>query len=455
MRTRQLSANNRRLRWALAIALALHAVLLWFYAPQFLARFEASQLLPVSVPAPQPVEQIIEITPPAPPPRKRGIELATRLGGGSPEALQPELPPDFFPKPTPLGNGRLNLSDDLDFARASGAQIVANIIPAATRMANLSLVDGRVRRLKPKPIRPTSAAPARTTALAPIAPVTASAAASVGTVAEAPVPIQSTTPQQPLSARATPAQAVLLDTPQLRADEPPPQPPAPIQLQPQPPLEEPTVLSEESFVPEDTTAVPFLLPPPPPVVEDLEDLNVDAAIEQAARAAAQSARVAHSSSTARAAPDYRAMLPQGPLVAAPPLPLGGDRVIAPAPRESSITTYALEAPSARRPPPPTVEQQKAAAVARKQFFAELTARLKATNQRLLAEALKAGPRTTVQMRFLIDREGRVIEMGPVEPGNRLLAERAMAVIRAAALPRVPDSMTQLPVELSFPVEVYR
>lgn len=449
MRARHPSANNRRLRWALAIALLLHAILLWWYAPQFLSRFEASQLLPVSVLAPQPVEQVIEIVPPAPPPQRRGIELATRLGGGSPEALQPELPPDFFPKPKPLGNGRLNLSSDLDFARASGAQIVANIIPAATRMANLSLVDGRVRTLKPKPIRPASSAPARTTALAPIAQVAASAPAGAGAVAEAPVPIQSATLQQPLSPRATPAQAVLLDTPQLRADEPAPPPPAQIELQPQPPLEAPTVLSEESFVPEDATAVPFL---PPPVVEDL---NVDAAIEQAARAAAQSARLAHSGSMARAAPDYRAMLPQGPMVAAPPLPLGGDRVMAAAPRDSSITTYALEAPAARSPAPPTAEQLKAAAAARQQFFAQLTARLKATNQRLLAEALKAGPRTTVQMRFLINREGRVIEMGPVEPGNRLLAERAMAVIRAATLPRVPDSMTQVPVELSFPVEVYR
>ena len=439
MRARPLSANNRRLRWALVIAVALHGVLLWQYAPQFLSRFEASRALPVSAPVPQPVEEVIEISPPAPPPRRRGIELATRLGGGSPETLQPELPPDFFPRPAPLDGGRLNLSGDLSFARASGAQLVANIIPAATRMANLSLVDGKVRRLKPRPQKPLQSI----AALAPVAQVVASPVATVA-VGEALVPIQSAAPQQPLSMRAAPVQAALLEAPQLEADEPLPLP--------LPPEEEQIVLSEESFVPEESAAVPFLLPPPPPPV--VEDLNVDAAIEQAARAATQSARVANAS-TPRAAPDYRAMLPQGPLVAAPPLPLGGDRPTTTAPRDSSITTYALEAPAARRPSPPTAEQLKAAGVARQQFFAQLTARLKATNQRLLAEALKAGPRTTVQMRFLINREGRVIEMGPVEPGNRLLVERAMAVIRAASLPRVPDSMTQVPVELSFPVEVYR
>ncbi len=94
-------------------------------------------------------------------------------------------------------------------------------------------------------------------------------------------------------------------------------------------------------------------------------------------------------------------------------------------------------------------------MARQQFFATLTARLKATNVRLLAEAVRAGPRVTVRMRFLLDRNGQVLEVTPADPVDRQLAARAAAVIRAAALPAVPAVMTRVPLELSFPVEVYR
>ena len=377
------SPNARRLRWALLIALALHAALLWRYAPNLFERFESARKSDLDKAEAPPQEDIVEIAPPPEPPKSRGMMLSTRLGSGSPESLQAPLPKGFFAKPAPIGSGLLHLADDLDFARASGAQVIANIIPAATRLPNISALSDKARTPKPKPAQKPKPAS---------------------------VPLLSA--QAPVS---------------VAADEGLPQP-----------------------VPAEPSPVPFLLPP---VVQ--EDLNVDAAIARAASAAQQSARAANSSTAAKPALDYRALLPQGPLVAAPPLPLGSKIAPRESPRESGITTFALDAPVARDEVRAAPDQGKAGAAARQQFFSLLTARLKATNQRLLAEAVKAGPRTTVRMKFLLDREGRVLEISPAEPGNRALVERAAAVIRAASLPRVPDSMTQVPVELSFPVEVYR
>lgn len=375
------SSNARRLRWALLIALALHAALLWRYAPNLFERFENAGKADSSQPEVPPVEEIVEIAPPPEPPKSRGMALSTRLGSGSPEALQAPLPKGFFAKPAPIGSGLLHLADDLDFARASGAQIVANIIPAATRLPNISALSDKART--PRPSKPLpKAKPA------------------------------------PLLAAQAPAQVAL-----------------------EPPLPAPA--------PAEPPQVPFLLPPV------VEDLNVDAAIAQAASTAQQSARAANANTAPKPAPDYGALLPQGPLVAEPPLPLGSKMAPQEKPSESGITTFALDAPPARDKVRAAPDQGKAGAAARQQFFSLLTARLKATNQRLLAEAVRAGPRTTVRMKFLLDREGRVLEISPAEPGKRELVERAAAVIRAASLPRVPDSMAQVPVELSFPVEVYR
>lgn len=378
------SATARRLRWALLIALALHALLLWRYAPQLFQRFEAARSKPETVPA-RPEEQIVEIEPPAPPPKGRGMVLATTLGGGSPERIASTLPDNFFPKPQPLGDGTLHLADDLGFARKSGAEIVASIIPAATRLPNINALSDRARTPLPKPAN-----------------------------------------------RSKP--------------------------QPAPPLKAPTPVSvaEEDLPPPTRPAsspVPFLLPP-----EQGDPLD-DAAVAEAAQRAERSAREANVPTTASRAPDYRAMLPQGPLVAAPPLPLGRqapDDDAGVAGKESSgITTFALDAAPAQDRLRAAPDSGKSVAAARQQFFSLLTARLKATNQRLLAEAVRAGPRTTVRMKFLVDRGGEVLEITPAEPASREVLERAAAVIRAADLPPVPAAMTRVPLELSFPVEVYR
>lgn len=339
-------------------------MLLWRYAPNLFERFEAAR---ESAEVGTPPEDIVEITPPPAPPKGRGMVMSTKLGSASPEHLQAALPEGLLVKPAPRASGTMRLTGDLRFSRASGVQIVANIVPSAVRLPNINAVSDHARAPKPG-----------------AAPHVSAAAPSAAEQAR----------------------------------------------------EEPQALPPQ---------VPYLLAP----AEDRYD--VDAAIARAATAAEQSARAAQSpSSHGKPPPDYRAMLPQGPLLAEPsPATSAIDKP------ESGITTFALDAPLARDASRAAPDQGKASNAARQQFFALLTARLKATNVRMLAEAVKAGPKVTIRMKFLVDRSGQVLEITPAEPGNRVLIERAANVIRAATLPKVPDTMTVVPVELSFPVEVYR
>ena len=376
------SPNSRRLRWALLIALVLHGLLLWRYAPNLFARFEAAREAEAKPPEPTVSEQVVDITPLPPPPKGRGMVMSTKLGV---EGLQTQLPAGFFDKPPPLALGTMHLADDLDFSRASGLQIVANIVPAAVRLPKIKAISEAPRTPRPKPAPALAARP-------PVAAKTAAAPA---------------------------------------------------------PVDEPIDASPEVAAP-----VPFLPPAP-----GEESYDVDAAIVTAANAAEQSVRAARSQAAmSKSAPDLRSMLPQGPMVAPPPLPLGSSgsapRPAAP-PADTGITTFAMDAPVARDATRAAPDQGKAVAVARQRFFSQLTARLKATNVRLLAEAVKAGPRTTVRVSFLVDRDGRVLQISPAEPATRELLERAAQVVRAANLPPVPDEMTQVPLELSFPIEVYR
>lgn len=384
-----LSATARRLRWALLVALALHGLLLWRYAPQVFERIEAAGRAVVKVAVDEP--EIVEIAAPEPPPRGRGMTLSTRLGSGGSEPIPAELPPGFFGKPSGMTSGRMQISGDLDYSRASGLQIVANIVPSAVRLPGINALGERVRTPRPRSPQAEPAAPE------PSAPLQAAIA-----------PTEEAAERAEATALAAELEAIVAA--QAAAE-----------------------------------AVPLLLP--------AEDYDVDATIARAAASAAASASVPRAP-TSSPVPDYRALLPQGPVVPAAPLPFGGNRR---GEREAGegITTFALDAPAAgddRRAAP---DEGPVNVPARQQFFALLTARLKATNVRLLAEAVKAGPKVTVRMRFLIDRSGRVLQVSAAEPASPLLVERAAAVIRAAVLPPVPASMPDGPLELSFPVEVYR
>lgn len=187
-----------------------------------------------------------------------------------------------------------------------------------------------------------------------------------------------------------------------------------------------------------------------------DEAELDLAIRRAAAEAQRSARV---ELTPRAAPDLRGLLPQGPLASAPaPVsrkPLVEPRPIPPAP-PSGITTFPLETPQVRDDSVRADESGGDYTRNRAEYFARLTAQLKATNQRALAEAVKATPRMTVRMKFVVDRRGAVLDIYATETVPEDAARRAADIIRAAApFPRIPEAMVQPRLELSYPVEIYR
>jgi TonB family protein len=91
------------------------------------------------------------------------------------------------------------------------------------------------------------------------------------------------------------------------------------------------------------------------------------------------------------------------------------------------------------------------------FFQRLTNHLFQINQVMLAEAIRATPRMTVEVHFTVDRNGRVIAAAVSQStGDSRLDDKAVAVIqRASPVPRLSSDMPQQKLELSFPVQIYR
>ena len=91
-----------------------------------------------------------------------------------------------------------------------------------------------------------------------------------------------------------------------------------------------------------------------------------------------------------------------------------------------------------------------------EFFSALTAQLLRANQVALANAIRAGRKLTLDVRFYVGRDGRVLGAQVVRPtGREDLDRRAEAVIlEASPLPQMPADLPQRRLELSFPVEVY-
>lgn len=87
----------------------------------------------------------------------------------------------------------------------------------------------------------------------------------------------------------------------------------------------------------------------------------------------------------------------------------------------------------------------------------MTAHLFAANQRALAEAIRAGPKLTLVVRFWIDRQGRVLDARVARSsGVAELDRRAEKVLLdASPVPQLAPDMPQETLELSFPVQVYR
>lgn len=366
------SKNSRRLRWALLIALALHALLAWQYAGDLRARVVAA-LQPETL-----SETVVQLAPEPPPPPTKRWELATKLSSRSPEDLPPPLPDNFFPKPAPPGRGFLSLSTKLSGSSLSAA-LTAAIVPEVVRLPDVEARGAPASARVPRSARAPRSAPP---------------------------------PASPLLAAATPEEPEL----------PLPAPQAPLRL--------PTAQEEAAL---------------------------DLAIRRAAEEAQRSARVELQT---RASPDLRGLLPpQGPLAPTPP-PASRRPLVEPRPLPTAapagITTYPLDAPPAPEASASGAEPGGDYTRNRAEYFARLTAQLKATNQRALAEAVKATPRMTVRMKFVVDRRGAVLDIYASEAVPAEAARRAADIVRAAApFPRIPEVMIQPRLELSYPVEIYR
>lgn len=94
---------------------------------------------------------------------------------------------------------------------------------------------------------------------------------------------------------------------------------------------------------------------------------------------------------------------------------------------------------------------------RGEFFQRLTTHLFQINQIVLAEAIRATPKLTVEVRFTIDRAGRVLgaQVMRTTGDPALDAKVAEVILRASPVPQMSNDMPQARIELSFPVQIYR
>lgn len=92
-----------------------------------------------------------------------------------------------------------------------------------------------------------------------------------------------------------------------------------------------------------------------------------------------------------------------------------------------------------------------------EFFTKLTAHLYEVNQAVLKVEKPSATRLSVDVRFVMDRDGRVLEAGVLRStGQPELDEAARAVLIAASpLPQMSDDMPMERLELIAPIEVYR
>ena len=92
-----------------------------------------------------------------------------------------------------------------------------------------------------------------------------------------------------------------------------------------------------------------------------------------------------------------------------------------------------------------------------EFFSQLTAHLYRVNQAVLDAERPSATRVSLDVRLIMQRDGRVIGARVLRSsGNAQLDRAAEAVVIAASpLPQMSDDMPQDRLELIVPVEVYR
>ena len=92
-----------------------------------------------------------------------------------------------------------------------------------------------------------------------------------------------------------------------------------------------------------------------------------------------------------------------------------------------------------------------------EFFSRLTAHIYDVNRAVLAVEDASPRRLSLDVRFVMQRDGRVLEAEVLRSsGDAALDEAARAVLIAASpLPMLSDDMPQQQLQLIAPIEVYR
>lgn len=364
------------------------------------------------------------------------LRMTTELG-----AAVRDNPPSRVPLPPAAGIVRIrldlsqNLGDAAREAQAAYERLNPTPSPAPAEVIR-SVVELRLARTRTPPQAAPEVAAKPAAASAIVAPRTSPAGRRPRTAigAEAAGPTASPQPEprreQNRDREAPPATAVPTPAP---AAASPPIPPTPDAI-------EPSAATPTAPAPSPTPAAAAA--PAPATPAPAAPVPVAPAAEPAIR---PQIIYAPPSTTI-----YRS--PQAERPVAP----SADQAAAESPGAAPPVTSAAPALPGMAVEPPA--RPAGAAVAnRAAFFQQLTQHLFTVNQRVLAEAVRASAKVTVEVRFSIDRGGRVLDASVLRgSGNAAVDAKAVDVIlRASPVPQMAPDMPQSRIELSFPVQVYQ
>lgn len=422
-----------RLSIAFAAAVVLHlAAALSLPSIQQALRDAAERIAMRRAPAPEPVAtpDVIPVRLPS------SLRMTTELG-----AATRDNPPSRVPLPPAAGIVRIrldvsqSLGDAAREAQAAYERLNPTPAPAPAEVVR-SVVELRLARTRmpPQAAPDVAAKPATASAIVAPSPAPAGRRPRAATVAEAAGPTASPRPEprreQNRDREAPPAMAVPTPAP---AAASPPIPPTPDAI-------EPSAATPTAPAPSPTPAAAPAPATPAPAAP------VPVAPAPAAEPAIRPQIIYAPPSTTI----YRS--PQAERPVAP----SADQAAAESPRAAPPVTSAAPALPGMAVEPPA--RPAGAAVAnRAAFFQQLTQHLFTVNQRVLAEAVRASAKVTVEVRFSIDRGGRVLDASVLRgSGNAAVDAKAVDVIlRASPVPQMAPDMPQSRIELSFPVQVYQ
>lgn len=366
------------------------------------------------------------------------LEMKWSLG-----TMPVELTPSDAPKPV-LKPIQLSFSDEVGAALRSGRPVrLPRQRATPSAIYEIALVDLRALQATPEALgeapdiapTPTEPVTAPATATSDVAAASPGRGEQLSRESREPEPDGSPDSEVAENSQTTsPLETVAVTPPPVEPEpEPEPQEPeATPETRPETAADTPLEVAIDETTPGDTAPES-----PEPPQEAAETPSADAA---ALEAVAQQADPPSSPKDELQASDPPAEL------AAAPEPERPEQVsITPAPAEEPET----EAAPDRGPGEWTANSSE--------FFSKLTAHIYDVNRAVLAVEDASPRRLSLDVRFVMGRDGRVLEAEVLRSsGDAALDEAARAVLIAASpLPMLSDDMPQQQLQLIAPIEVYR